>query len=135
MIFQILSTYSNLDNNPITIGATRRTKKNRNKSVQQIKLSNKTGLPISDSPQAEEEAVGQEYYDGTVISINRGERRKANETAAEKKARKALVKKERQLARIQKKMTKEIFKDELHKRATNDAISDDVAGKAVFKYS
>jgi protein LTV1 len=59
--------------------------------------------------------------------------RSKEETNEEKRARKAQVKKERQMARIQKKATKEVFKEELLYRTGQ--VSDDVAGKAVFRYS
>lgn len=131
----ILSTYSNLDNNPVTIdGGGRRQKKNKNKieDSQKIILSNKTGLPIADNPASEESE--EDAVDETVFTVNRGLARKRKEMPEEKKARKAQVKKERQLARIQKKATKEVFKDEFLKRADLCAV-DDVAGKAIFRYS
>ena len=139
----ILSTYSNLDNNPCTIGASgrrrRKTKKNKSsmpgtlieeegESVQQIMLSEKTGLPLGvlDTPH-------HEYADDTFVSVNKGERRKKNETAEEKKMRKQNVKKERQLARMQKKMMKEAFSEEFGRRA-HDVLVDDVGGKSVFRF-
>ena len=97
-------------------------------SVQQIMLSEKTGLPLGvlDTPH-------HEYADDTFVSVNKGERRKKNETAEEKKMRKQNVKKERQLARMQKKMMKEAFSEEFGRRA-HDVLVDDVGGKSVFRF-
>ena len=142
----ILSTYSNLDNNPVTIGVggrrrKRNKKKESNESVQQIQLSNKTGLPLGVFNTTKEGAENDDdddesnYFDGnTTMSVNRGLARKKNETAEEKRARKAALKQERQMARIQKKVTREIFQEEFAKRAIA-LQADDVAGSAVFRYS
>mmetsp|Transcript_104971 Transcript_104971/g.157192 ORF Transcript_104971/g.157192 Transcript_104971/m.157192 type:complete len:544 (-) Transcript_104971:44-1675(-) len=137
----ILTTYSNLDNNPVTIGAggrRRRKQKKENSSdssigpvieeMEQIKLSDKTGLPLGVLP-------SRDYEGGvdTYVSVNKGEPRKKKETAEEKKARKQNIKKERQLARMQKKMMKEAFSEEFSKR-THEVLSDDVGGKSVFRF-
>ena len=133
----VLSTYSNLDNNPVTVeGSRRRRRKNKKtliqpveeKPIYQIQLSSKTGLPLA--------LPAREYadFDDTTISVNRGIARQKNETKEEKKARKADVKQERQMARIQKRATREVFKEEFEKRSTG-LIVDDVAGKTVFRYS
>eukprot|EP00977_Amphora_coffeiformis_P023346 scaffold13066_cov145-Amphora_coffeaeformis.AAC.3 len=144
----IISTYSNLDNNPVTIGpgGGRRRKQRKDKKsqdptepVQQIQLSNKTGLPLgvlnsrqNDDDEDEEES---NYYDGdTTMSVNRGLARKKNETAEEKRARKAALKHERQISRIQKKVTREVFQEEFARRSI-PLQADDVAGKTVFRYS
>ena len=134
----ILSTYSNLDNNPVTIESKRRHKKKKNKQQispetlpeeepVQIKLSSKTGIPLG--------VLSSRYddhdEDDTTVSRNKGEARKRNETPEEKKARKSAVRMEREVARMQKKMLKEAFKDEFAKRS--EAI-DDVGGKSVFRY-
>jgi len=135
----ILSTYSNLDNNPVTIGSSgRRKKKSRNpnlgipeETVEQIRLSNKTGLPLGVLPSRfDHEDIG----DDTIMSVNRGEARKKGETADEKKARKLGIKRERQISRIQKKVTRDLFNEEFQKRA-GDVLADDVGGKSVFRYS
>jgi len=129
----ILSTYSNLDNNPVTIGASSR-RKNKKKH-QKIQLSSKTGLPVLEDPIDEEDDSDDDEYNGqTIISVNRGVPRKKQETPEEKKARKAQVKKERQVARIQKKATKEVYKEEFMNR-TAQGTGDDVAGNSVFRYS
>ena len=142
----ILSTYSNLDNNPVTIGAGgRRRKRTSTKKVaseepiQQIQLSNKTGLPLgvlnSRNEEKEDDEEESHFFDGsTTMSVNRGLARKKNESAEEKRARKAALKQERQMARIQKKVTREIFQEEFAKRSVA-LQADDVAGNAVFRYS
>mmetsp|Transcript_27138 Transcript_27138/g.44818 ORF Transcript_27138/g.44818 Transcript_27138/m.44818 type:complete len:552 (-) Transcript_27138:66-1721(-) len=143
----ILSTYSNLDNNPVTIGGggRRRKRKPRNRSnssvatepqedVQQILLSEKTGLPLGVLPSGgrdkDDDFVGG---NDTYVSVNKGEARRRNETVEEKKLRKLNVKKERQLARMQKKMMKEAFNDEFSKRQ-QEVLVDDVGGKTVFRF-
>jgi len=141
----ILSTYSNLDNNPTTIGRRRKGKKKKNKKVSpeedeeeepvaQIQLSNKTGLPLGVLPSKNAAANNEHDFDDTFVSVNKGAARKKNETAEEKKARKLAVKEEREIARMQKKMMKEAFKDEFIKRS-GDVVANDVAGKSVFRYA
>lgn len=138
----ILSTYSTLDNNPVTIEAGgRRKKKKKNvtadadceslPSVQPIHLSNKTGLPLGVLPSRSDNS---NYNNGedTILSVNKGEARKKKETAEEKRARKFAVKQERVLSRIQKKATRDVFQEEFQKRV---AVSDDIAGKSVFRFS
>ncbi len=143
----ILSTYSNLDNNPAVVGRTRR-RRNKKKGAKkkgdfdqesigeerpvQILLSNKTGLPLGvlPGPKGFLDDQGEE----TFVSVNKGEARKKGESKEEKKARKLLVKQERQVARIQKKMMREAIQEEFGLRTQNNA-SNDVGGKSVFKYS
>jgi len=153
----ILSTYSNLDNNPAVIarsGSGRRRKKNKKKTMGglsldddatideeqpvQILLSNKTGLPLGVLP---ERGGGKHGHDDdedleqeTFMSVNKGEARKKNETLAEKKVRKQAVKEDRQIARIQKKMMREAIQEEISNRA-GGGDGNDVAGKTVFRYS
>ena len=146
----ILSTYSNLDNNPTTIGGggrRRRRKKKDNKGGSnyddaipeegQIRLSEKTGLPLGvlDRQTDYTDASYDPTYDGndTYMSVNKGVGRSKKETPEEKKLRKLQVKKERQLARMQKKMMKEAFNDEFTRRQ-HDVIVDDVGGQAVFRF-
>jgi protein LTV1 len=131
-----------LDNNPVTIESRRRRKKRNNKQQispetlpedepAQIRLSNKTGLPIgvlSSRPDKYDEE------DNTFLSVNRGEARKKDETPEEKKARKLAVKKEREMARVQKKLMREAFNSEFMKRS-GDVVADDVGGMSVFRYS
>jgi len=143
----ILSTYSNLDNNPAIIGKSRRRGKKKNKNDGsipedetidgdqrehiQILLSDKTGLPMM-----QEQPEDDYYGDGndTYMSVNKGEARRKIESAEEKKARKNAVKEERKEARMRKKMMKEAFKEEFIKRS-EDVVADDVGGKSVFRYS
>jgi protein LTV1 len=147
----ILSTYSNVDNNPAVIkrNSSRRRRKKKNKTDAngidvyddetipedqpvQILLSDKTGLPLGVLP--ERGTKDDEYFgEETFVSVNKGEARKKNESKEEKKTRKKALKEERQISRIQKKMMREAFEDEFSKRA--GAIGNDVAGKSVFKYS
>jgi protein LTV1 len=151
----ILSTYSNLDNNPTTIsnsGRRRRRKPKTNLGSLQsddttnkidehetIRLSEKTGLPIGvlESGRHADYADASycPTYDGadTYMSVNKGVSRSKNETAEEKKLRKLNVKKERQLARMQKKMMKEAFNEEFSKRH-HEVLTDDVGGKTVFRF-
>ena len=142
----ILSTYSNLDNNPVTIQSSRKRGKRKNKkkgsvgipeneeaSVVQIQLSNKTGLPLgvlSTQNDDDEDDFDDDY---TGMSVNKGIARSKTESAAEKKARKAAVKLERQMARIQKKVTRQVYEEEFAKHTV--AGADCVAGKPVFRYS
>jgi protein LTV1 len=139
----ILSTYSNMDNNPVTIGkdGRRRRKKGTKNDIihqsaiyeeepaMQILLSDKTGLPLGVLPTR---GQGQDGAD-TFVSVNKGEARKKEESVEEKKMRKLNVKKEREMARIQKKMMKQAFSDEFSKRAT-EVLNDDVGGKTVFRF-
>lgn len=153
----ILSTYSNLDNNPVTIdGTVRRRRRQRNKMTwapgdrgvadgddqdddeptQLIRLSAKTGLPIGvfDRPTAGDfDDDDDDLANETMVSINRGVARSRLETPEEKKGRKLLVRRERELARIQKKMTREVYAEEFQKRCT---VGDqDLAGRTVFRFS
>lgn len=153
----ILSTYSNLDNNPVEIGGDtgRRRRKAKSKqkkhsvsddadqlnvdpSHQLIRLSEKTGLPLGVLGEKDNEC--DDGYDDddygaedTYISVNKGEARRKNESIEEKKLRKVTVKKERQLARMQKKMMKEAFQDEFAKRQ-HELEQDDVGGRTVFRF-
>jgi protein LTV1 len=139
----ILSTYSNMDNNPVTIGAGGRRwrkpeKKNMHQSAiheeepaMQILLSDKTGMPLGVLPTRGQ--GGQDGAGDTFVSVNKGEARKKEESIEEKKMRKLNIKKERQISRMQKKMMKEAFSDEFSKRAT-EVLNDDVGGKTVFRF-
>jgi len=147
----ILSTYSNLDNNPTTIGRCsnrrpRKPKKNSGNSKkneskisegsQTIRLSEKTGMPLGIFPTGEyTDASYSQTHDGneTYMSVNKGEKRSKNENAEEKKLRKLTVKKERQLARMQKKLMKEAFNEEFSKRQ-QEVLVDDIGGKSVFRF-
>jgi len=146
----ILSTYSNLDNNPAVIGRRKKKKgKKKNAAIAgsdvipedapvKIQLSEKTGLPVGvfDSPQPEEDDYdGTSYYgeSDTYLSINRGEARSKNESKLEKKERKLAIKEERKICRIQKKIMKEAFKEEFQRRG-QDVAADAVGGSTVFRF-
>lgn len=147
----ILSTYSNLDNNPVVIGrSSRRNKKKGNKKKNsmdddsvipedkpvKIQLSNKTGLPLGvfDKPNHAEPEVDYHDESDTYISVNKGEARDKDESLLEKKARKIAIKDERKVNRIQKKMMREAFREEFTKRG-HDQVVDAVGGAAVFRIS
>jgi protein LTV1 len=160
----ILSTYSNLDNNPVIIGRSDRRRKNKGSGGDggsvtsndiipedgpvKIKLSNKTGLPLRSDTYGGvrsnnngvhddyDDDEGGDYFDNgsTYLSINRGEARHKNETLAEKKERKMAIKEERKICRIQKKMMKEAFAEEFQRRG-QDVILDPVGGNTVFRFS
>ena len=122
----ILSTYSNLDNNPVVIEHRRR----QPTKAKQIVLSQKTGLPIL---QTRVQSIPEdEVDDGTAATVNRGAARKKGESADEKRARKGAAKRERQVARLQKQTTRRVFEQEFQKRAV---VTDTIAGNAVFRYS
>jgi protein LTV1 len=130
----ILTTYSNLDNNPVVIGTQSRRRKNKVASqpeiFKKIELSSKTGLPLGVLPGPTKD-TGKDT--DTFRSVNRGEARVKNETGEEKKLRKALVKQERQVARITKKVTRQVFQEEFERRAP--VAADDLACKTVFRFS
>jgi len=151
----ILSTYSNLDNNPAMIGrkitGSRRRRKKGNKGGAnldledddtiaeeqpvQILLSKKTGLPLGVLPERAIKGNDNDYFEqDTFLSVNRGEARKKNENKEDKKIRKQAVKDDRQIARIQKKMMREAINEEFSKRSGN-VEGNDVGGQTVFKYS
>ena len=150
----ILSTYSNLDNNPAVIGRSRKKKKGRKKKPAsvapdvdgaipedapvRIRLSAKTGLPLPRRDPEEVDETPDDYdeygEDGdTYLSVNLGEARPAQETAADKKARKQAVRGERKIRRLQKKMMKEAFQDEFQRRGALEA-ADVAGGSAVFRF-
>ncbi|GMH47686.1 hypothetical protein TrVE_jg8297 [Triparma verrucosa] len=131
----ILSTYSNLDNNPAVIGGGRKKKKKKKKAEveaiqeeeepQLIQLSAKTGLPLNVLEGKERKATGG--------GENKGQGRKKGETPDEKRARKQAVKEERERRRIEKKNTSVLFDEEIMKR--KGKAGDDLKGKSVFKYA
>ena len=143
----ILSTYSNMDNNPSVVGRSgrRRKKKNRNsrglddestiaeEKPVQIILSDKTGLPLGVLP-GPKGLMDDRFGEDTFVSVNRGEARNKSESKDEKKARKQFVKQERQIARIQKKMMQEAIAEEFGVRNQSN-VTNEVGGKSVFKYS
>ncbi len=140
----ILSTYSNLDNNPVVIGRSKKKKskkKNGNNGIPEdrpakIHLSNKTGLPLgafgNNRNQSSEDDI--DAFDGgdTFVSINRGEARKRDESKTDKIERYFLVKEYRMIRRMQKKIMKEPFKEEFQKRG-HEAVVDSLGGNTVFR--
>ena len=143
----VLTTYSNLDNNPALIARSGRRKNKKCSSTKMSKqdsshvsyddesqviqhrivLSNKTGLPLDiDNDQDSTSLTG-------TTCTNKGEARKRGETPQERKTRKATIKAEKQERRLQKKLVKQVFSDEFRKRTGDD--TNDVAGLTVFKYS
>lgn len=142
----ILSTYSNLDNIPAVIG--RSSRKNSKKILTnhigiedklpedkpvQFYLSNKTGLPLGILSGTKKINPLDNIENATFMSINKGEARKKDETKEEKKSRKAAIKQDRLMARIEKKMMRAAINDEFSKRTVNVNTSD-VTGNTVFKF-
>lgn len=135
----ILSTYSNLDNNPAVIGHSgrRRQKKKKKNALgvdstsgepKKIILSSKTGLPMGVLTTTQKIVKTNESREPNV------EQRRRGETREERKARKERVKKSKQEARLQKKVMKGVFADEFAKRSAS-SLTDDVGGVPVFRYS
>lgn len=145
----ILSTYSNLDNNPAVIGRSNRRRKKKGKKQSnvpslddetihedrpvQIMLSNKTGLPLGVLPTKDKDSDNY-FEEETFMSVNKGEKRNKKESKEEKRLRKQQVKEERRIARIEKKMMREAIDEEFAKRSAK-VDPNDVAGKSVFRYS
>jgi protein LTV1 len=140
----ILSTYSNLDNNPAVIQhASSRRRKNRvvsknTETTTRIVLSAKTGLPILQSETSPEEQLDK-HDDGvsvgaSTIGANRGVARNKDETKDEKRARKMAAKQERQMSQLRKKALRDAFGQELQKRSVV-ATTDGPVGSAVFRYT
>ena len=124
----ILSTYSNLDNNPSIIGSSRRRKTKKQGMQKEIMLSSKTGLPIGVLPVTEKAVKLSTNVDTQQLTRRRGE------TREERKARKEATKKMKQEARLQKRIMKGAFAEEFAKRSI--AIgADDVGGVPVFRYT
>jgi protein LTV1 len=143
----ILTTYTNLDNNPVMIvpqSRRRRTKattkskvpveeEQETETVNHIRLSNKTGLPVIKNDNNNDDDDDDEYAQDTRMSVNFGQARPKDESVQDKRMRKQNCKVQRQLSRMQKKMTREIFESEFAKRAVD--TGDAVAGKTVFRFS
>jgi len=106
----ILSTYSNLSNHP--------------KIIRQIRLSQKTGLPLVEKKKKKIESESDEEEEEEEKSSITFERRKG-ETSDERRARKQAIKDMRRERRIIKKSTKVLFKQEeqkqLHEQTINSA--------------
>jgi len=123
----ILSTYSDLANHPLMIESSK---------PKSIELSKKTGLPLGVLPSRydrdEDADDDDDEFDETSVSVNKGVARNKKESKEEKRARKATVKQERAMARIQKKATRQVYAEEFQKHAV-DMATNDVAGKSVIR--
>lgn len=73
-----------------------------NKSVKPIRISRKTGMPVQEDQEKEEEPQGRKAT-FEEEPVNKGVPRNKEETAEEKRARKAAIKEERRERRVQKK--------------------------------
>ncbi|KAK7686584.1 hypothetical protein QCA50_010184 [Cerrena zonata] len=101
----ILTTYSNLENHPRLIRAS------RGDRVPRIRLDPKTGLPFVEN-QAVKDASSDDEEDDASLPVHHTITRPKDESKEDKKARKQAVKAERQLRRADKKATKEQFSSE-----------------------
>lgn len=128
----VLSTHSNLDNNPTTIGASRSRRRRRQNTnplpgVPQpstaIRLSNKTGLPIGIMGPVKDEEDDYVGLTSAVSSVNMGLARNKKETVEEKRSRKMALKHDKKLARVRRKAAKEVFEEEFRKRAVDVATT------------
>lgn len=143
----VLSTYSNLDNRPTTIG-----RHQGLPSAHRIRLSKKTGLPIMREREKKknkkktcvvedvretferielcpDEDVHDDAFESCVTRV-----RSRNETKAEKRERKRLVKEERRRRRMQKKETKNAFK-KAEKQVKKHETTDKMTGRSITRYS
>lgn len=120
----ILSTYSNTENHPKLI-----TEKSK-KPAAQIKLSNKTGMPLGVLPT---KAPKKEIEEDDGPAENLGKARSENETPEQKKERKKQQKEAKRFAREEKKAYKEAFKHE-EIRQSNVIKSGATAKRVVVKY-
>ena len=136
----VVSTYSNLDNHPRLLGATRkdgRTSRAQPADMPFIKLSKKTGMPIGaldryDDDSSEEESASDaeeadEEDDDSRPKPNLGVKRNKKETREERRARKKAVKAERRARRQQKKMMKTVFKKEEKRQLRGTRPSDGIS--------
>lgn len=124
----IVSTYSNLENHPHMLGDSFAAKKTR-----KIALSSKSGMPIlrEDAPKDEADPAPPSHHPIPCVNkiplcvnvvrlrtCREPLQRKRGETAAEKHARKQLVKQQRQERRRAKKEKQLVFKEQVsHARA------------------
>ncbi|CAM9643596.1 unnamed protein product [Scytosiphon promiscuus] len=148
----IVSTYTNLDNHPSVLGTGRKPKPSRPRRappsagnaaagdgdggnaspVQQVTLSEKTGLPVGVLPE-------RTFNDAGMVSLiagkNKGEKRDTEESAEEKRRRKAEIKQSRRDKRAQKKSVKVAFTGEA--KVISHALANPEApqNRSVFSYS
>eukprot|EP01134_Creolimax_fragrantissima_P008095 CFRG8095T1 len=108
----IVSTYSNIYNHPALIKETN-SKSRRNKNAEGS--ADKSGSVEAKNEQAggnDDDSGSENGDDEYVEPSNKGKARNKKETTEEKKLRKAQIKQERQTRRINKKTTKEVYKQE-----------------------
>ncbi|CAN0080202.1 unnamed protein product [Ectocarpus sp. 12 AP-2014] len=142
----IVSTYSNLDNHPSVLGTGRKAKPGRARrspvaevvgggdasTVQQVALSAKTGLPLGVLPERTNNDTGMVSL---IAGQNKGEKRDTEETAEEKRRRKAQIKQNKRDKRVQKKNVKTAFTSEA--KVISHALANPEApqNRSVFSYS
>lgn len=117
----IVSTYSNLDNHPGKIcsfpKAPSKSMRLGEDSKPVIRIRGKQQLPVdylpkrTNSLEDEKNKISAQKHNSTDAQLTKA-RSRADETKEEKKARKAAVKEERRAARVSKKDTKLMYKDE-----------------------
>ena len=120
----IVSTYSNLYHHPAII----KEEKEKKKKSNEIKLSNKTGLPIGVLP---EKPMSKNRMDKIEHKITRIlpdlPNRSKEETKEEKRARKQMIKEYKRERRVEKKINKLAFKEEKVRQLTVHANNKDNA--------
>eukprot|EP00903_Cladosiphon_okamuranus_P008978 g8589.t1 len=145
----IVSTYSNLDNHPSVLGMGRKPKPRRpspaaaaadggsvgrgvGAAVRRVALSEKTGLPLGVLPERTFNHTGMVSL---VAGKNAGEKRDTDETAEEKRLRKARIKQSKREKRAQKKSVKVAFTTEA--KVISHALANPEApqNRSVFSYS
>lgn len=105
----IITTYTNTENLPGIVREPRRRPPSASATAGpvEIRISRRTGMPITIKESASSESEGEQVT--TETRGNRGEARNKRETAEEKRARKAAVKEERRQSRVVKKELKVRF--------------------------
>lgn len=88
-------------------------------------MSNKTGLPL-----AADGNLSKIRKEEVVSLRNKGEARKRGESAQEKAARKEAARKDKHATKLQKKIMKQVFKEESRKLE----VGLDGVGQSVFRY-
>lgn len=114
----ILSTYSNLANHPQVLkDDTLKPKAPKGKSAKPLKFADQAALDEKGKDEEQKTGNAAEGQEGEAdaggdLVVNKGQARPREETAEEKKARKAAIKEERRLARAAKKQLKGAYKAE-----------------------
>ncbi|GAA5871414.1 hypothetical protein JCM8547_002659 [Rhodosporidiobolus lusitaniae] len=125
----VLSTYSNLSNHPRMLRLRDSMgKKKAATPAAQIKIDPKTGFPTVDGKNVLDERPNAKKGEDVIMEEEEEDedeedyefretiKRPRDESAAEKKARKAAVKAERASRRVEKKSTKDTFNDEVKRQ-------------------